>query len=414
MQPISPEELELIRNPLSRPAWFAANNLPQDQPLVIRDRVFDSTRRLLRDADIKHVRFIGCVFAGFQGYGNNLENVTFEQCRFLGGEFTGDLWQQVRLVRCEAEGPFKLGCADGEIMFEDCTLEGMTKKQGGYGSWSDHFGIATGQDGSACFIRCRLSNIVVRGAKSLKLQDCTLGDISSSPGCRQGELLIHNCTAHGKQSFSGVNEYALVSIKDSRLGNVDMMSFSSKRLEVINSSLSLEFGAVDAKYDQAVFRNVKFQGSGFDCALARFGSLEIDGCEFEAKGLQLYGKPHPRPSITDYPIAWTRLRQLTLRNLTLKSPRLDYMHAGTLVLENTTLRDADLSHGCFDTIRFKQARLEGELKLADTTIRHIDNQGLINQAKVAGLLQANPAAPKPDLAPIDQPPGRPVPPKSVK
>ena len=90
------------------------------------------------------------------------------------------------------------------------------------------------------------------------------------------------------------------------------------------------------------------------------------------------------------------------------------MHAGTLVLENTTLRDADLSHGCFDTIRFKQARLEGELKLADTTIRHIDNQGLINQAKVAGLLQANPAAPKPDLAPIDQPPGRPVPPKSVK
>ena len=122
MQPISPEELELIRNPLSRPAWFAANHLPQDQPLVIRDRVFDSTRRLLRDADIKHVRFIGCVFAGFQGYGNNLENVTFEQCRFLGGEFTGDLWQQVRLVRCEAEGPFKLGCADGEIMFEDCTL----------------------------------------------------------------------------------------------------------------------------------------------------------------------------------------------------------------------------------------------------------------------------------------------------
>ena len=193
-----------------------------------------------------------------------------------------------------------------------------------------------------------------------------------------------------------------------------MISVSSKILEIFDSSLSLKLGAVVAKYDQAVFRNVKFHGEGLNCAWARFGSLEIDSCDVGGKGLQIFGDVRIQPRPGDYPIAWTRLRQLTLRNLTLKSPRLDYMHAGTLVLENTTLRDADLSHGCFDTIRFKQARLEGELKLADTTIRHIDNQGLINQAKVAGLLQANPAAPKPDLAPIDQPPGRPVPPQSVK
>lgn len=415
MQPISPEELELIRNPLSRTGWFAANNLPQNQPLVIRERLFDSTRRLLRDADIQHVRFIDCVFAGFQGYGNNLENVTFEQCRFLGGEFTGELWQQVRLVRCEAEGPFKIGCADGEIMFEDCALEGMTRKQGGYGSQTQHFGAAICEDGSSRFIRCRINNVFAWAAKSLKFKSCVLGDISANCRSRKGVLLIDECTGKGKQNFSGGgNEFSDIQVINSRLGHVEMISVSSKRLEVINSSLSLGFGAVDAKYDQAVFRNVKFQGSGFDCALARFGGLEIDGCEFGTKGLQLYGEFDEIPNPGENPVYLTRLRQLTLRNLTLKSPRLDYMHAGTLVLENTTLRDADLSHGCFDTIRFKQAQLEGELKLADTTIRHIDNQGLINQAKVAGLLQANPAAPKPDLAPIDQPPGRPVPPQSVK
>ncbi|SFN94515.1 hypothetical protein SAMN05660284_02579 [Formivibrio citricus] len=409
MQAISAEELELIKNPLSRPAWFARQNLPQGQPLEIRQRVFGDTRMLLRGADIKNVRFINCVFELFQGYDNKLENVTFEECQFFGGVFTGSFWKNAKLVRCEAEGPFQIGCANGDVTFEECVLRGMTAKEGGYGNWSDHFGLATGQGGHATFKNCKINNVQSGGAKSLRLIGCEIGDLYANLRSQSGELIIENCHAKGKQDFAGGgNYYSLISIKKSQLGEVDLMSSASKVFEIEDSSLSLKMGAVSAKYEKASFRRVKFHGEGLYCPLARFISLEMDNCSLEGKGLQLFGETNDQPLPGEYPFYWTRIRHLTFRNMTIPKAKMDYIHAGTLTLENVSLADADLSHGCFGTVQFKNAKLGGKIDLTETTIRQIDNQGLTNTAQITGKLEANPSAPLPDLAALDQPPGRPM------
>ncbi|WP_143086065.1 hypothetical protein [Formivibrio citricus] len=409
MQAISAEELELIKNPLSRPAWFARHNLPQGQPLEIRQRVFGDTRMLLRGADIKNVRFINCVFELFQGYDNNLLNVTFEECQFFGGVFTGTEWKNTKLLRCEAEGPFKIGCANGDVTFEECKLQGMTAKEGGYGNWSDHFGIATASNGANRFIKCKLSNLATHGGVELKIDTCEIHDFLGNCPSKQGKLLIHNSKSSGNMDFTGASGmFSLISIKNSQLGEVDLMSSASKVFEIEDSSLSLKMGAVDAKYEKATFRRVKFHGEGLYCPLARFFTLEIDACDFGGKGLALYGAPNPRPKLGEYLLYRTLFNHINFRNMTIPKAKIDYMHAGTLTLENVSLADADLSHGCFGTVQFKNAKLGGKIDLTETTIRQIDNQGLTNTAQITGKLEANPNAPLPDLAALDQPPGRPM------
>lgn len=68
-------------------------------------------------------------------------------------------------------------------------------------------------------------------------------------------------------------------------------------------------------------------------------------------------------------------------------------------LDHVILDGANLSHSHFGTIEFIDSKLTGTLDLTDTTIQHIDNRGLVNNAKVLGKLEADPQAPTPDLEP---------------
>ena len=405
MQAITSEELELIKNPLSRPAWFAKQGLPQDSPLEIRQRVFGNTRMLLRGADIKNVRFVNCTFRMFQGYDNNLVNVVFEDCLFQGGVFTGALWNNVKFLRCEAEGSFQIGCANGNVSFEECTLQGMTAKEGGYGNWSDHFGLATGQNGSASFIKSKLRNLQAGGATSLRLIDCDIDDLYANTRSQNGELIIEGCKAKGRQMFGGGgNHFSRIAIKNSQLGEVNMMSASARQFEIIDSKLSLKMGAYQTEYGNAVFRHVTFFGEGLNCQLAtRFDTLLLENCSFDAssKGLQLFGEPNQQPSPDRPDIYWTRIRHLTLRKQKLSKPQMAYLQLGTFTMEQSSLEDANLAHGRFGTWAFTDARLSGTLDLTETTIRQITNNGLSNTARLTGKLEADAAAPLPETAPTN-------------
>ena len=403
MEAITSEELELIKNPLSRKAWFAKQGLPQDSPLEIRQRVFGNTRKLLRDADIENVHFVDCTFKLFQGYGNNLNNAIFKDCQFLGGVFSGNLWKNVRLLRCHAEGPFQLGAIAGEITYEDCDLRGMSKKEGGYGNWADHFGLAGCTDGISTFLKCKLQNARLVGAKSLRLIDCDIDDLYANTRSQNGELIIEGCKAKGRQMFGGGgNHFSRIAIKNSQLGEVNMMSASARQFEIIDSKLSLKMGAYQTEYGNAVFRNVAFFGEGLRCPLAtRFDTLLLENCSFDAssKGLQLFGEPNDRPSADRPDIYWTRIRHLTLRKQKLSKPQMAYLQLGTFTMEQSSLEDANLAHGRFGTWSFTDARLSGTLDLTETTIRQITNNGLSNTARLNGKLEADAAAPLPDTAP---------------
>ena len=405
MQPLSPEEIELLTNPRARPAWFAQHNLPQGQPLEIKGRTLGDARNLIRGKDIKDVRFVNCVFDMFQGYNNNLENVEFVECQFLGGVLTGDLWKNVRFNQCEADGPFKIGCADGDIRFEDCKLKGMTVKEGGYGNWSDHFGIASATDGRIRFQRCRLENIRGLGSTEYALVECEIGDLIGGAEDKKGTLLIEKCHSFSEKNqhkFSGSSGNARIAIRNSKLGLVDLMSATADEFEVTDSSLSLETGAIDCRFGKAVFRNSRFFNEGLRCGLAQIGTLLLENCTFDSssQGLRLYGKLNSESIAAKRgPISYSRIRELTLRNQKLTKANMAYLQVGTFTVDNSSLEDCDLSHGHFGTWRFVNARLAGSLDLSETTIQRIDNQGLTQNAKVTGKLEASPDAPAPELQP---------------
>ena len=406
MQPISPEEIEVLTNPLARPAWLAKHNLPQGQHLEITGRVFGGERGLLRSKDLKDVRFVNCVFEMFQGYDNNLENVHFIECQFLGGEFSGPRWKNVSLSRCEAEGPFKIGCADGDVSFENCTLRGMTAKEGGYGHWADHFGLATGGDGRVRFVRCQLENLVSFGETETRLADCKIGDFRGSILSHRGTLVIENCqclSEQNKHDFGGSKGFSQINIRNSKLGLVDLKATTAELIEVTGSSLSLETGTFKGHFGKAVFRDSHFFGKGLWCPLVpQIDSWVLENCTFSASDqrFQLFGEPNDQPPTLERgPIYWTRIRELTLRNQKLTKANMAYLQVGTFTVDNSSLEDCDLSHGHFGTWRFVNARLAGSLDLSETTIQRIDNQGLIQNAKVTGKLEASPDAPAPELQP---------------
>ena len=90
---------------------------------------------------------------------------------------------------------------------------------------------------------------------------------------------------------------------------------------------------------------------------------------------------------------------MVLRNQKLNHPEMGFLKVGVLTLENSHVENANLAHGHFGTIEFIDSKLTGTLDLTDTTIQHIDNRGLVNNAKVLGKLEADPQAPPPDLEP---------------
>ncbi len=403
LKPISAEELELLRDKSSRKAWQAKQGLPEAEPLEIRNRIFGGQRSLLRDADIANVRFVNCRFEMFQGYGNNLDLVKFEECLFLGGVFTGSLWNEVEFVRCGAEGQFEIGCADGDVVFTECVLKGMSSEERGGGNWADHFGLATGQDGKASFVKCKLENLLVGGAELLSLVDCELGDLSAHSRSRHGKLVVRNTVSRaGKQMFDGRGVYySSVIVSDSKLPNFVLTSASADEVSVENSVIGIEMGAYGTVFGKLVFSNVLFQGKGFYCPLvSRVDSLLMDNCSFGSVGsaaVSLFGKPGDRPRPDRPDIYWSRIKNLEFRNQKIVGPRLDYVQVGSMKLDHVILDGANLSHSHFGTIEFIDSKLTGTLDLTDTTIQHIDNRGLINNAKVLGKLEADPQAPAPDL-----------------
>jgi len=409
LKPISAEELELLRDKSLRKARQAKQGLPEAVPLEIRDRVFGDQRQLLRGADIANVRFVNCRFEMFQGYDNNLDQVMFEECLFLGGVFTGPFWSGVEFIRCKADGPFEIGCADGEVSFTECVLKGMSAEEGGGGNWADHFGLATGQDGKASFVNCKLDNLLVGGAELLSFVDCELGDLSAHSRSCHGVLVVKNAVSRvGRQMFDGDGiRYSSVIIFDSKLPKFHLTSVSVDEMTIENGVIGVEMGGYGTEFGELAFRNVVFQGEGlnFSCA-SNVDSLLVDSCSFESRGagqILLFGEPNRSPSPDRPDTYWSRIKCLEFRNQKIVGPRLDYIQVGSMKLDHVILEGANLSHSHFGTIEFIDSKLTGTLDLTDTTIQHIDNRGLINDAKVLGKLEADPQAPAPDLVAFSAP-----------
>jgi len=402
MEPISSEELELLRDISTRKAWQAKQGLPETAPLEIRNRIFWGKRQLLRGADITNVRFVNCRFEAFQGYDNNLDHVVFEECLFLGGVFIGDDWLAVSFLSCEGEGPFKIGCADGDIVFDNCRLRGMKAKEGGYGNWSDHFGVATASEGVVRFSNCLLENVGVGGNKGVYLTGCKIFDLSGGVEGNSGVLVMDSCKSVGKVDFGGGSGFVEISINNSSIEFIDLMSVSARKFDIIDSDVGLKIGGRRASFGNIFFKNVDFSKGGLYMPLIpSIISLVFDGCKVDpsATGLQIFGEPNMQPRPGEGPVSWCGVEHLTFRNQQLSKPNMSYLQVGTLTLDNSILEGADLTHSRYGTIEFIDSKLTGTLDLTDTTIQHIDNRGLVNNAKVLGKLEADPQVPAPDLEP---------------
>lgn len=396
MQAVSPDELELITNPLARPAFFAQHGLPPG-PLEIRQRVFGPERGLLLDRKIENVRFSHCIFDGLQGYGNDLSNVVFDQCQFFGGVFSGERWVGVRFVHCAAEGRFFVGGRHGDVTCEDCDFRGMTEKEAGMGHWSDHFGFP-GSFERSTFVRCKLANVSTGGSKVLHFTDCELGDLYANCSSSKGSLAMERCRATGsKLDFGGRgNDFARISIVDSQLGTVKMVGVRGDVLELTGTAVSLDIGGTRFGHVKAI--RTTFSDEAMRGAVLQAESVLVENCTFgQSKGLQVFGKPNTQPSPGEGHVYWARCRTLTLRNTVVPKAEFAYLQVGTLTLDTATLENADLSHSRIGTLRLKNARLAGRIDLTDATIRRIENEGLVNSAHLIGKLEANPGAPEPEV-----------------
>ncbi len=405
MEPISSVELELLRDKSSRKAWQAKQGLPEVAPLEIRNRIVGKQHSLLRDADIENVCFVNCRFEMFQGYGNDLDNVVFEDCQFLGGVFSGEIWKSVRLFGCEAVGVFQIGAVDGDIVFEQCVLQGRSVTEGGYGNWSDNFGLAGSENGVSVYRKCRIGNVCVVGNKSLSLLECKVGDLNSDLQTKGGDLIIDAVVSdrRSRQNFGGQeSQFNRVQISNSKMGLVDLSSIVAKELKVIDSELAIEMNGMKSKFDNVVFKKSVFFGKGvYSPAVKKVGSFLLEDCKFEhgSQSLVFCGVINKRPRAGEDSVNWLRVERVLLRNQKLNSPEMAFLKVGALTLENSHLENANLAYGHFGTIEFIDSKLTGTLDLTDTTIQHIDNRGLVNNAKVLGKLEADPQAPAPDLEP---------------
>jgi len=398
MKPISPEELELITNPLARPAYFAEKMIPPG-PLEIRHRLFGSERGLLREKKIENVKFVQCIFDSLQGYGNDLHDVVFDECNFFSGVLSGSNWRSVLLRRCTAQGHFGILGETGDVTCEDCAFTGLSQREAGLGNWSDHFGFVGSQELST-FVRCKLTNFSAGGSRLLRLVDCQIGDLVGLLDAQQGTLQIERCDAkNGKLEFSGSgNDFARIRIQESQLSTIELIGVSGSSLEVSSSRMNLFLGGTK-------FRKVDLTNSVFgdreaiDAGIDTVGEMLIDSCRFEGRNasLRLSGQREINPDPGMEPISWSRYGTLTLRNMSVPKAELAYLQVGTLTLENTTLENTDLSHSRIGTLRLKNAKVEGRLDLNETTFRRIENEGLINSAKVIGKLEATPGAPEPEV-----------------
>lgn len=404
MKDVDSEELDMLTNLSIRKRIRAGSGIASEIPLEVKGRTFGDDRQLMRGKDIANVKFVNCVFRMFQGFDNNLRDVVFEECLFFGGVFTGSLWVNVKFVRCEAEGAFEIGCAEGDVTFTECVLKGMSAEEGGGGNWADHFGLATGQDGKASFVKCKLDNLLVGGAELISLIDCELGDLSAHSRSRHGALVVKNAVSRvGKQMFDGDGiRYSSVLISDSKLPKFDLTSVSVDEMTVENGMIGVEMGGYGTVFGELTFRNVVFQGEGLNFSHASsVNSLLVDCCSFDSSGgrISLFGEPNRSPSPGRPDTYWSRIKYLEFRKQKIIDPRLDYVQVGSMKLDHVILDGANLSHSHFGTIEFIDSKLTGTLDLTDTTIQHIDNRGLVNNAKVLGKLEADPQAPAPDLEP---------------
>lgn len=403
MQPISPEELELIASPLSRPAYFTRHGLPPDGPLVIRHRVFGSERGLLTDKKIENVRFTQCSFEGTHGYGNDLTNVVFEECRFMGSTFTGEQWRNVRLTRCSARGRFGIAGRYGDVLCEDCDFRGTSQDEARFGHWADHFGLV-GSFERSTFIRCKIENVTTEGSKLLHISDSTVNALLANVTSDHGALTLERCRATGGviECSGRDNDFSSIRIADCQLGTVKFIGVRARTLDVASSQLNLFLGGT--RFDKVTLTNSVFGShEGLDGGIDLVGDLLIDRCRFEGRdaSLRLCGETEHKPPPGTDPIAWSRYRTLTLRHTEVPKAELAYLQIGTLTLDHATLADTDLSHCRIGTLRLQNASLKGTLDLRDTTIRRLENNGLTNTATVTGQLVSTPGAPEPEVTAPD-------------
>ena len=359
----------------------------KNQPLVIRNRVFDDHFRL-QGFTLEDTEFVNCDFFSSIMLDGLLVNVRFTNCLFVANRWTDGAWTNVQFKDCAWRGPFNMGpvMGEGKLRFEDCEFAGSTFEELGYGGKAEYFGSIGGTMGDVVYQNCKFERVYINGGVSLRILKCKFEEVVVTAQ-NNSKILLED--VDGKElveigTFLGV--FAKVHIRQCNFDSTVTLRGAKIELGLFEDLVAtLDLALVKAT--RIELRRVSFKGEakpevglmyGLIAETAKIGSMVIEDCTFVENGgaLNLQGDEDQRAIaarkqvIRDLEnIYATVIGNLVIRNTPVNNGRFDYVEAKEVLFENLAVAGANFSHCKIDRLLLRDVRLSGKIELAEADIR---------------------------------------------
>ena len=351
----------------------------KDQPLLIRNRVFDHNIRLQRFA-LENTEFINCDFLSSVMLDGVLSNVRFFNCLFFANRWTDGSWTDLQFKDCAWRGPFNMGPSRGEgtLRFDGCEFVGSTLEELGYGGKADYFGSIGGTMGAVIYETCIFQRVFINGGMTLRISKCEFDDVVVDAQDKS-EILIEDVVGR-KLIDLGAHSGVFSKIHVRKCEFDSTVTLREAKMEVglfedVVATLDLAF-VMATRID---LRRVAFKGKanpdaslmyGLIAESARIGSMVIEDCTFIEKGgaLNLQGKQkdHGPKKGKIYP---TSIGSLFISSTPVNNGRFEYLVAKEVIFDKLAVSGANFTHSKIERLLFRDVKMTGKIELTGADIR---------------------------------------------
>jgi uncharacterized protein YjbI with pentapeptide repeats len=346
-------------------------------PLVIKNADF---RTNLDEVICENTHFVDCYFyPGITIKTKALTDVSFERCQFMDCSFGSGIWKNVTFKKCDGRKLFRLIGGDGSknVIFDECDfLGGAPVAESPH---ENYFG-GVGSFGEARFENCELKYLEIFGASQLNVDKSRLNKVEIINYQAVGNASFTNSTIQDYLKVTGqFTTFILNSIK------FDLLSIDKIIADefTLTDCVGVFFGKV-CTIKKLAAKNCTFLGqtgasseerenSGFELRFPKISQLLLEKLEFKnggnlyINGGENYIYKEGAPERGEKFI-YARFEKITARETNLSNPNLSYISAHELRIENSAVKDIDISDSIFEKVLFSHTVLSGKITFTNTSI----------------------------------------------
>jgi uncharacterized protein YjbI with pentapeptide repeats len=346
-------------------------------PLVIKDADF---RINLEEVICENTQFVDCYFyPGITIKTKALTDVSFERCQFMDCSFGSGIWKNVTFSKCDGRKLFRLIGGEGSknVVFNECDFLGGA--QVAESPHENYFG-GVGSFGEAKFANCELKYLEIFGASQLDVEKSRLNKV---------EIINYQAIGNATFSNSTIQDYLKVT------GNFTAFTLNSVKFDLlsIEKITAAEFTLADCvgvffgkicTIKKFTAKNCTFVGktgasseerenSGFELRFPKISQLFLEKLEFKNGG-NLYinggenftykqGAPERGEKFI-----YARFEKITVRETNLSNSNLSYISAQEIRIENSAVKDIDISDSILERVLFSHTVLSGKVNFTNTSV----------------------------------------------